>query len=164
MSFYGSSGDLRSDLGGGLPSTHPAYKGETEIPGDLIERGRKNAYALINAKLEVAYPSQVPWASGSEPALVYEISNKLAMCYIYERKNPGPAPLNKDIKATYCKEPTDLLDKLASFDMQLPEIEAPYGEKVYHSRDFTPVMDIDDELDQAPSSELLNDISEDRDS
>ena len=162
--YYGSSGDLRSDFSAGLPSTHQNYQGEDELPGNLIERGRRNAYALINSKLKVAYPNNVPWASGSEPTLIYEISNKLAMCFVYKRKNPGPAPIDKKVKAEFCDEPEKQLDALAKFDMQLPEIENPLGDKVYHSRDFTPVFDVDSELNQSPSSELLDEISDERDS
>ena len=163
--YYGNSGDVRSDFSAGLPSTHPSYKGEAELPGNLIERGRRNAYALINSKLKIAYPSQVPWASGSEPALVYEISNKLAMCFVYKRKNPGPAPIDKKVKTEFCSEPEKQLDALAKFDMQLPEIEEPYGEKVHHTHEGKhSIFDIDDTLSQAPSSELLDDISDERDS
>ena len=162
--YYGESGDIRSDFSAGLPPTHANYKGEAEIPGELIERGRRNAYALINAKLKVAYPSQVPWASGSEPELIYEISNKLAMCYVYKRKNPGPAPIDKKVKTEFCSEPEKQLDALAKFDMQLPEIEEPIGDKVHHTRDHTPIFDVDDELNQSPNSGLLDDISEERNS
>ena len=36
MPYYGSSGDVRNDLNGGLPSTHANYQGEAQIAGDLI--------------------------------------------------------------------------------------------------------------------------------
>ena len=71
--YYGSSGDIRADLNGGLASTHDNYMGEAQISGALIERGRRSAYATINSKLEPAYPSQVPWTSGSEPGLIQEL-------------------------------------------------------------------------------------------
>lgn len=164
MSWYGASGDCRNILNSYLPSSHPSYKGETQIPGDLIENGRKNAYALINAKLEVAYPTQVPWTSGSEPGLIYQISNDLTLCHVYKSKNPGPAPLNKDVKAIYCTDPMKLLDQLASFEMQLPEIGDPLGERVFHTHaDRHPVFDIDNTLSQGPSQDRLDDIADERD-
>ena len=162
--WYGSSGDCRNTLSSYLPNTHPAYKGEAQIPGALIEAGRKAAYALINAKLEVALPSKVPWASGSEPDLIYQISNDLTLCHVYKSKNPGPAPINKDIKATYCTDPAKLLDSIASLDMQLPETGDPIGVRVFHThKDRHPIFDIDSELSQGPDSERLDDISDERD-
>ena len=162
--YYGKSGDCRSDFSAGLPSTHQNYQGEDELPGNLIERGRRNAYALINAKLTIVYPSKVPWTSGSEPDLIYEISNKLAMCFVYKRKNPGPAPIDKKVKAEFCDEPMKLLDDIANLDIQLPETGDPLGaNRVFHTRDEHPVFDIDDTLNQGPSSELLSDIEDARD-
>ena len=160
--YYGGSGDVRSDLNGGLATSHDNYMGETQLAGALIERGRRSAYSIINSKLEPAYPSQVPWTSGSEPDLIYEISNKLAMCFVLTRKNPGSEPLDKNRREQYCEEPMKLLDQLASFEMQLPEIESPLGAKVHHTRDYTPVCDMDDVENQEVDPDLVDDIADAR--
>ena len=162
--YYGSSGDVRADLNGGLSVSHANYMGEAQISGALIERGRRNAYATVNSKLEPAYPSQVPWTSASEPALISEISNKLAMCFILTRKNPGSEPLDKNRREQYCEEPVKMLDQLASFEMQLPEIEAPLGAKVFHTRSGRePACDVDDIENQHVDPDLLDDIADARD-
>jgi len=162
MSYYGNSGDVRDDMNGGLASTHDNYMGEAQLAGSLIERGRRNAYATINSKLEPAYPDQVPWTSGSEPEMIYEIANKLAMCFILTRKNPGSDPLDKNRREQYCEEPIKMLDELASFEMELPEIDVPFGETVYHTRDYTPACDIDDIENQEVDPDLLDQIADER--
>lgn len=162
MAYYGLSGDVRADMNGGLATTHDNYMGETQLAGALIERGRRYAYALINSKLNPAYPSQVPWASGSEPDLIYELANKLTMCFIYSRKNPGSEPLDKNRKEQFCDEPINILDQLASFEMELSEIEKPLGDKVYHNRDYTPVCDVGDIENQEVDPDLIDDIADSR--
>jgi hypothetical protein len=162
MLYYGSSGDVRDDLNGGLPSTHDNYMGEAQLSGSLIERGRRHAYSIINGKLSPAYPNNVPWASGSEPALIYEIANKLSMCFVLTRKNPGQEPLDKNRREQYCEEPMQLLDQLASFEMELEEIDKPLGDKVYHTRDYTPACDVDAIENQEIDSDLLDHIADER--
>lgn len=164
MAYYGSSGDIRSDLNGGLPPTHDNYQGEAQIAGDLIERGRRSAYATINSKLNPAYPTYVPWVSGSEPDLVYEIANKLAICSVLSLKNPGSDPLDKNRRERYCEEPIKMLDEIASFEMELSEIGDPRGDKVYHTRsNYTPVCDMGPIEDQEIDPDLLEDIVDGRD-
>jgi len=164
MSYYGNSGDVRADLNGGLPTTHDNYMGEEQISGALIERGRRSAYATVNSKLQQAYPSYVPWASGSEPNIIYEIANKLTMCFVLSRKNPDSQPLSKERRVEYCEEPMDMLDKLASFEMEFPEIETPLGDRVYNTRSgYTPACDMDDVENQRIDPDLLEDIADDRD-
>jgi len=160
--YYGNSGDVRADLNGGLPSTHDNYMGEAQLSGALIERGRRNAYSIINSKLEPAYPSQVPWSSGNEPGLLYEISNKLTMCFVLARKNPGSEPLDKNRRERYCEEPMKMLNELASFEMQLPEIESPLGSKVHHNRDYPTACDMDDIENHEINSDLLDEIADER--
>jgi len=162
MEYYGSSGDIRADMNGGLAITHNNYMGEAQLSGALITRAQRNAYATINSKLESSYPSQVPWASGSEPALLYEIANKLSMCFILTRKNPGSDPLDKNRRERYCEEPIKELDQIAEFEMQLPEISSPLGAKVSHNRDYTPVCDMDDLENQRVDPDLLDDIVDER--
>ena len=161
--YYGASGDCRADLNGSLPSTHDNYMGEDQIAGALIERGRRWAYSLINGKLEPSYPSNVPWTSGNEPELIYEISNLLTQYFVLNKKNLGDDSLDKKkVKALY-DEPIKLLDQLASFEMHLPEIESPLGDKVFHTHsERTPVCDMGDIENQRVDPDLLDGIKDAR--
>ena len=166
MAYYGLSGDIRADLNGGLPSTHNNYQGEGQISGALIERGRRYAYSVINGKLLPTYPDSIPWASGSEPNLIYEISNKLTQCFVLNAKNVGNEPLDKKKRQDLCIDPMDLLDDIANLEVQLVGEENPIGSNnVYHTRkDYTPVADMDSIDNQQIDPDLLDDIKDDRDS
>ena len=161
--YYGASGDVRSDLNGGLPTSHANYQGEAQIGGDLIERGRRYSYSVINGKLKDKYGSAVPWVAGAEPALIYEISNKLTQCFVINAKNLGNEPLDKAKREDLCDTPRKLLDDIADGGIELPESDNPLGAKVYHNKSgYTPIFDIDPTLNAEPDSDLLDEIENDR--
>lgn len=161
--YYGNSGDVRADLNGGMSSTHDNYQGETQLPGTLVERGRRWAYSIINAKLENRYGEIIPWEAGSEPALIYEISNHLSEYFVISKQNIGNAPLDKNKVKELYDEPMAILDKLAEGDMELPEAPKPIGETGYFSHDgIAPACDMDPIENNKISSDLLEDIADGR--
>ncbi len=163
MPYYGSSGDIRADLAGGLASTADNFIDEDEVSGALIERGRRHAYAVINGKLEPAFPVEVPWVSGGEPLLVSEISNRLSMCFVYRRINPDSTELSKDRKTAFCDEPMEILEELAEGTMELSEVTNPFGDKVFHTRaNRKPATDMGPIENQRIDPDLLDDIEDRR--
>ncbi len=163
--YYGNSGDVRSDLSGGIPSTHNNYQGESQISGILIERGRRYAYNIINGKLQPSYPTEVPWASGGEPDIIYEIANKLTQCFVLNTKSVGREPVDKSKREDLCEHPVEMLDQLASGEMEFVEIENPFGPKVYHTHSRrTPIADMDPIVNHWIDPDRLDDIRDERES
>jgi len=163
MSYYGNSGDVRADLNGGIPSTHDNYQGEDQTPGALIERGRRWAYSIINAKLEARYADTIPWTSGLEPALIYEISNLLSEYFVISKQNVGNAALDENKVKELYDNPMEILDKLAEGDMELPEAPKPIGETGFFSHDgIQPACDMDPIEDNKISTDLLDGIADAR--
>lgn len=161
--YYGDSGDVRADLNGGLPTTHDNYAGEVQIAGALIERGRRWAYNLINTKLEPSYESHVPWTPGSEPSLIADISNNLTQYFVLSKKNVGNEALDKKKVKELYDEPMELLKQLMNYEIYLPEIPKPLGDKVFHTHSgITPATNVDDILNQQVDPDLLDDIADER--
>ena len=154
--FYGSSGDIRNDLG------NPT---ETEISASLIDLARKKATSIVDAMLEVVYPSKVPWTvAGDVPMLINSVTDDLAIYYIRRSKHPGPLPLTKEVKQEYWEQPIDLLKRIQKREIDLPELTSSLDSQIEANRvDYTPIFDLDEIESAVIDPDLLDDIDEKRD-
>ena len=152
--LYGSSGDTRAELGN---------PDEAEYSADDIRRARTRATNLINSYIQKAYPSNVPFASGDVPDFLDVLADDLSVYYAKRSKHQGPAPLSDEIKEEYYDRSVKLLKLISTGEIEIPELEGKQGDSIIANRkDYTPICDVDGELDQKIDPDLLSDISDDR--
>ena len=149
---YGSSGDIRGALGN--PSSE-------EVSGADLLLSQGKATSLVDAYLEGQFPDIVPWTvEANVPNLINSITNDLSVYYIKRDKNPGPMPLAENVKVEYWDKSVDLLVKITSRELQLPEMTSQINDQVASNRGaFNPVFDVDDIQSQDVDPELKDDIA-----
>ena len=135
----------------------------------LIDRCLAKADALINARLGQLYG--VPFAA-PYPALVESIAENLALYYIYtsgffSHKGPKLDEIRKEL----WEEAMNLLDKIIDGELVLTDVTLPssasdgtrLGKITSTHSDYTPVFDVDDDVNWDVDDDLLDAIDDDRD-
>ena len=155
LSLYGSSGDVRAELGN--PS-------ELEYSADDIARARTRATNVVNAYVQTAYPSQVPFESGSEPELLKTVTDDLSVYFAKRSKHPGMAPLTEEIKTEYYDKSIDLLKLISEGTVSIPELEGSSGSSISANSDsYIPIFsDASEAEDSTLDSNKVDDVADER--
>lgn len=154
--YYGSSGDIRNDLG--TPT-------ETEISASIIDLARKKATAVVDGMLESAFPSVVPWTVITDvPDLINSITDDIAIYYIRRSKHPGSLPLTEDVKIEYWDKPIDMLKQIQNGAIVLSAFSVATTEDTIMANrsDYTPIFDLDDAESWVVDDDLEDKISDSR--
>jgi len=154
--IYGVSGDVRLALG------NPT---EVEVPATMLQLGRRRASRLVDGFLEKVYPTKIPiLASGDVPSIVSWITNDIATYYIMRDMHPGPMPISQEKKQAYWDDSIALLDRLQSKDVMIPEFASSIVSEISSNRvDSNTIFDVDPIESSTINTDLLDDISDDRD-
>ena len=153
--LYGSSGDVRGELGN--PS-------EVEYSADDIDRARTRATNVVNAYLQQSYGSIIPFALGTEPELLKSITNDLSVYYAKRSKHPTPLPLTEEVKTEYYDKSIDLLKLISEGEMALPGVASALGENfIAPQSEYSPTFNEDSEIDWEIDQDKLDDIQDQRD-
>jgi hypothetical protein len=161
MAYYGSGADIRSDISGGVREGHQQFLTIEKLTDDLIERGRRFAYRRVNSILEPTFGDVIPYASGSEPDILFEYSNTIAAWWIQNRRFPDRSSDENPFNTEYAEAIKDL-EEMAKTGKGLGN-EAPTKTSAYFSHsNMTPVFDVDDVKNQDVDSDLLDRIADDR--
>lgn len=152
--LYGSSGDVRAELGN--PS-------EAEYSADDLNRARTKATNLVNAYVSKAYPSQIPFSLGGEPELLKTTTDDLAVYYAKRAKHPGPLPLSEEVKAEYYDKSIDLLKAISDGVVELPELEGAAGDAVSSpGSTYIPIFGVDNIENQTVDPDLEDHLTDER--
>lgn len=152
--LYGSATDVRAELGN---------PDETEYTASDITRARTSATNIVNAYIQKAYPSQVPYTSATEPEIVKTITNDLAVYFARRSKHPGPAPLSETLRQEYYERNIELLKGIAEGEVEIPEMEDALGDSVLTSREGHPIFDVDEIEKHIIDDDTLEEIDDSRD-
>ena len=126
----------------------------TELSDDLLSDVKTYIDGIIDAFLANRYTLPL----SSTPGIVEGISTDLCVIEAKRRKNPGI--LNENDRITESSHYA-MLEALKDHKISLPSIsEKQLVES--NTEDFTPVFDVDDELNQVVDEDRLDDIADDR--
>lgn len=153
--LYGASGDVRGELGN---------PDELEYSASDILRARTKATNLIDSYVVAAYPSQIPFSTASDvPAILNTVCDDLAVYFARRSKHPGPGPLSKDVKSNYYETSIQILEQIRDGKLEISELEATKGDEISANReDYSPIFDVDSELESRVDPDLETDISDSR--
>lgn len=158
--LYGGSGDVREGLG------NPT---ELEYSASLINKSRTSATDIVNGYLEVVYPDNIPFTStGDVPSLVNTLTNDLSVYFCRRDAHRGIAPLVDSVKEEYYQRPIDILEKIKTGDMTIPELGSLQGGNISTpaadatGKPYTPIFGEGDETTWQLDSKRLDAEAEER--
>ena len=157
---YSTIANIRRRLSGGVATTHNNYLPTTEVSDEFLGEMQTEASNIIDSHLEPIFPSNFPFASGDEPALITNIATGLGATLARSYINPSENTYKKEYQAEY-ERYIELLQKIARLEIELPEVAVPFTDALF-TRDHTPVFDLDDTLSQAVDSDLIDEIDSER--
>lgn len=162
MAYYGSGDDVRYMLSGGVREGHPQYLTEDKLPEDMIEMGRRFAYRKINSILKGTFGDLIPYASGSEPEILYEYANTISAWWINGKRNQIPKDPEENSFNTEYAEAIEALKEMAKTGKGLDGAVAAETSGYFTHDGYTPIFDLDDVESHVVDGDLEDRISDER--